>query len=190
MPIPEPDELNLIRRAQAGDDQAFGKLVDQHTPGLYRVVRRMTSDSAEAEVIVQETFLRSWRALRTWKAQREPGKQDRPFFAYLVTIAVNLARDQWRKTRQLDFRDLDAFSDHLPDSEPGPEKQVEQAEALQALADAVADLPPAYRAVIALRYDAEMSYQEMAAALDLPVNTVRTHLFRAKAQLRQVLENA
>ncbi len=178
---PQPDERELIRRAQAGDDDAFGKLVVSHTPKLYRVIRRMTSDPSEAEAIVQEAFLRAWQALPRYR-------NDRPFFPYLVTIAVNLGRDLWRKARFLEFGELETVAQAAPSPEPGPERQVEHGETLQALATAVAALPSAYRAVIALRYDAELSYEEIAAALDLPLNTVRTHLRRAKDHLRSLLE--
>lgn len=174
-------DQELISRARDGDDAAFAHLVTRHTPALYRVVRRLASDQGEAEAIVQEAFLRIWQNLHRYK-------EDREFFPYLVTIAVNLGRDQWRKSRFLDFGGLEPLADSLPTPEPGPEIQVEQAERLQTLAQAVGDLPPAYRAVIALRYDASMSYQQIADALSLPLNTVRTHLRRAKGHLRNVLE--
>lgn len=174
-------DQELISRARDGDDAAFAQLVTRYTPALYRVVRRMASDQAEAEAIVQESFLRIWQNLHRYQA-------DRPFFPYLVTIAVNLGRDQWRKSRFLDFGGLESVADSLPSPELDPEIQVERAEMLQTLAQAVANLPPAYRAVIALRYDASLSYQQIADALNLPLNTVRTHLRRAKGHLRKVLE--
>ena len=180
MDFSQPDDAELIGQARFGNDEAFSQLVIRHTPALYRVVRRIADDSAEAEAIVQEAFLRVWRNLQRYRTGR-------PFFPYLVTIALNLARDQWRSLRRLDFEGLEPALERDP--EPGPEAQLERAESLQALAEAVAQLPPAYRAVIALRYDAELSYQEIAEALNLPVNTVRTHLRRAKANLKQHLSN-
>jgi RNA polymerase sigma-70 factor (ECF subfamily) len=178
----QPDDAELIRQARSGNDEAFSQLVIRHTPALYRVVRRIADDSAEAEAIVQEAFLRVWRNLQRYRTGR-------PFFPYLVTIALNLARDQWRSLRRLEFEGFEPALEAFSDPEPGPEDQLEQAESLQALAEAVAQLPPAYRAVIALRYDAELSYQEIAEALNLPVNTVRTYLRRAKVNLKQHLSN-
>ena len=180
-PIHQSEEAELIRKARQRDDDAYAQLVTYFTPRLYRVVRRMADDSGEAEAIVQETFLRAWENLARYQ-------EDRPFFPYLVTIAINLGRDQWRKSRFVDFSGLDSIEDELPDSDTVLETQVEQAELLKELAQAVSELPPAYRAVIAMRYDAGMSYQEIAQGLQLPVNTVRTHLRRAKIQLRQALE--
>ncbi len=174
-------EQELVRRARAGDQGAFESLINIYTPRLFKVVRRMTSDTNEAEAILQETFWRIWKALPRYQ-------EDRRFFPYLVTVATNLVRDAWRKERWLLPDEYEALADQFPDNLPTPETQIEAAERLQALAEAVADLPPAYRAVIALRYDAGLSYEEVAAALGLPLNTVRTHLRRAKAVLRQKLE--
>jgi RNA polymerase sigma-70 factor (ECF subfamily) len=175
------DERNLIARAQAGDDAAFDALVHRHTAPLYRVVRRMVGDDGEAENIVQEAFLRVWMNLSRYR-------NDRPFFPYLVTVAANLSRDHWRREQRLSEDDLDALADLLPDPGDLPDRLVENAETLRLLAEAVARLPEPYRAVIALRYDAGFSYEEIAVALGLPLNTVRTHLHRAKAQLRRQLE--
>ena len=173
----------MIRRARAGDQSAFESLINIYTPRAFKVVRRMTSDTEEAEAILQETFWRIWKALPRYQ-------EDRRFFPYLVTVATNLVRDAWRKERWLLPDEYEALADQFPDNLPTPETQIEAAERLQALAEAVTNLPPAYRAVIALRYDASMSYEEVAAALGLPLNTVRTHLRRAKAVLRQKLETS
>ena len=106
-----------------------------------------------------------------------------------MQIAVNAARDALKKSRPLDFADLpDDPEQTLAAADPGPEEMIEQAEVLVRLAAAVEQLPVPYRMVVALRYQAEMSYEEIAAALNLPVNTVRTHLRRAKQRLRQLLE--
>jgi len=181
MTLPAASEQDLLHRARLGDDDAFAQLVYAFTPRLYRLVRRMTDDAAEAESIVQEAFLRAWQALPRYQ-------NDRPFFPYLVTIATNLARDLWRKTRRLDFTGVEDENDTWAGEETSPERQLEETEALQQLAAAVAALPPPYRAVIALRYDVGLAYEQIAAALDLPVNTVRTHLRRAKARLRLALQ--
>ena len=174
-------EQELIRRARAGDQSAFESLISIYTPRLFKVVRRMTSDTSEAEAILQETFWRIWKALPRYQ-------EDHRFFPYLVTVATNLVRDSWRKARRRLSDEYEALTDQFPDNLLTPETQLERAERLQALAEAVVDLPPAYRAVVALRYDAGLNYEEVATALGLPLNTVRTHLRRAKAVLRRKLE--
>jgi len=174
-------EQEWIRRARNGDDEAFAQLVHAYTPEVYRVVRRVATDSAEAEALVQEAFLRLWRKLSTYREQQ-------PLFPYLVSIALNLGRDQWRRERLVNTTGLEDDLAEMADPQPDPETQVEEAELLQKLAHAVAALPHPYRAVIALRYEAGMEYQEIAQVLHLPVNTVRTHLHRAKAYLKRLME--
>ncbi len=175
-------ERDLIRRARDGDESAFEQLVAAFTPGLFRVVRRMTADTGSAEAILQETFWRIWQNLPRYD-------EGRPFFPYLVTIAVNLIRDAWRKDRRIDPAELERATE-LPAGQPSPETQVEDAELYRRLARAVEELPAPYRSVIALRYDADLSYESIASALDLPLNTVRTLLHRAKAALRAKMEEA
>ncbi len=172
----------LLARARRGDEAAFEELVLRHTPRLFRLVGRMAGDDLEAEAVLQEAWLRAWQAMPRHQAGR-------PFFPWLARIALNVARDRWRKRAPLDFSDLGPRVEEVPDAEGlGPEPELERREALDRLARGVAELRPAYRAVIALRYEAEMSYAEMAEALGLPVNTVRTHLRRAKIELRRRLE--
>lgn len=181
---PEADR-QLLERTRSGDSSAFNLLVERHSPDLYRIIHRMSSDSSETEAIVQETFLRVWQILRSPRSRAQDWTK--PFFPYLVTIAINLARDRWRKDRFLDFSGLEDIQEVLPSPMPDPEAQVEETETLRALAEAVAELPTAYKAVIALRYEAGLSYAEIAEILELPINTVRTHLHRAKIRLREVL---
>jgi len=156
-------------------------LIERYTPLIYHIVRRMCSDRHETEAITQEAFLRAWERLPRSKAER-------PFRAWLVQIAVNAARDALKKQRPLDFADLPESELVVANDEPGPEERFEDVEALARLDLAVKGLPAPYRVVIAMRYQAEMSYEEIAATLNLPQNTVRTHLRRAKQRLREALE--
>lgn len=171
-------EQDFIRRARLGEQEAFEQLVNTFAPDLFRVVRRMSDNSGDAEAVVQETFWRVWQALPRYR-------EDRRFFPYLVAIAANLVRDSWRKQRRLLPNEP---GEEVADRQPPLELSVEQAELTRALVRAVEELPAPYRAVIALRYEAGMKYDEIAAALGLPVNTVRTHLHRAKSDLRERLE--
>lgn len=177
----DESDFSLIEQARQGKLEAFESLVHQYATRLYRVVRRVVNDDGEAESLVQEAFFRVWENLARYK-------NDRSFFPYLVTVALNLSRDLWRKESYFVSEDesLEFFQQHGDEADPA--SLAERNEELQLLARAVAELPPVYRAVVALRYDAEMSYEEIAAALNLPVNTVRTHLHRAKARLRRILE--
>jgi RNA polymerase sigma-70 factor (ECF subfamily) len=111
-----------------------------------------------------------------------------PPFPWLARIATNAARDYWSKRSPLSFADLGEQAETLEDDLVGPEPSRERGELLDRLALGVRQLRPEYRLVIALRYDAGFSYEETAKALSIPVNTVRTHLRRAKSALRSWLE--
>lgn len=182
MPAVNPPDDELVRRTLRGDPEAYNVLIERHTPVVYRIVRRMCSDRPEAEAITQEAFLRAWESLPR-------SRTDLPFRPWLIRIAVNVARDALRKSRPMDFADLPPEEPlRMAATEPGPEERLEEAEALAQLAEAVQGLPAPYRAIIALRYEVEMSYEEVARVLDLPLNTVRTRLHRAKRKLREALE--
>jgi RNA polymerase sigma-70 factor (ECF subfamily) len=172
---------DFVRRAQAGENAAFDRLVETYTPKLYRVVRRMAPDRMEAEAIVQEAWVRAWRAFSGYV-------HDRPLFPWLAKIAVNVARDRWRKKSPLAFAELSESELQIQDLSPQPESSLEKRELLEHLAEGVQGLREDYRLVIALRYDAGLSYQDIADALDAPINTVRTHVHRAKIELRRWME--
>lgn len=171
-----PQERELILRAQDGDQSAFQKLIEIFSPLLYPVVRRYTQDELQAEAGMQETFWRAWRALDRYKF-------DKPFLPYLATIAANYQRDLWRKERRL-FQ-LDLLDNDLPDPAPQPWEKIEMDDQLDALAVAIQRIPQHYRLILALRFDADMSYEEIAQSLELPLNTVRTHVRRAKNSIRR-----
>lgn len=182
-PVYAPNDTSgdPLQLARAGDQAAFDALVEQHTQHLYRVIRRMASDRYEAEAIVQEAWLRAWKARASLPVQDE-------LFPWLARVAVNVAHDVWRKHRPVDFADAGETGLDVPGDEPGPEMRLEEAQALAWLSKAVENLKAEQRTVIALRYDAGLSYEQIARTLGIPVNTVRTHLHRAKAALRAAWE--
>ncbi len=178
----QANEQELLEHARQHDERAFAVLIDLYTPVLFRIVRRMLPDTMEAESVVQDAFWRFWQALPRYDAQR-------PLLPYLATIASNLARDTLRRDRRLeDINVEDVLDGQASEPEADLDQVAEDETTLRRLAEKVEALPFAYRSVIALRYEAGMSYEEIASALSLPLNTVRTHLRRAKDALRRGLE--
>jgi RNA polymerase sigma-70 factor (ECF subfamily) len=183
--VPLADE-ELARRHLAGDRRAFAELVERYSGPVFNLAYRLTHDRPEAENIAQETFLRAYRALPRSDWQR-------PFRPWLFTIAANLCRDRARQRREWSFTDLvdetgdESVADEWPDEAPLPAERLEEDELRQALQRAVDALPPAYRAAVVLRYTEGLSYEQIAVALNLPLNTVRTHLSRARQRLRTAL---
>ena len=182
--MPATDEA-LVRQFLRGDVAAFTELVTRYTAPIFNLVFRLTDDRAEAENITQETFLRVYAALPR-------SRTDLAFKPWLFQIAVNLCRDLARKKLPMAFTELASDDQAAPeegieDETPLPLDQIEERELERALALAVMSLPEVYRIAVKLRYTEEMPYDEIAAVLKLPVNTVRTHLFRAKAMLKKSL---
>jgi len=181
--VQQSDE-ELVRLHLRGDGEAFRELVQRYTGALYNLAYRYTADRMAAEDITQETFLRVYQALPR-------SRLDLPFKPWLFRIAVNLCRDGAAKKRPLAFAQLgdedDFLGESIPDEDPLPLERVEAEELEEMLRQAVAELRPPYRVAITLRYTEGLSYQEMADVLDIPLNTVRTHLLRAKQRLRQAL---
>jgi len=176
---------SLVTQSLRGDAQAFAELVTRYTTPIFNLAFRLTNDRAEAENVTQETFLRAYKALPR-------SRTELAFKPWLFQIAVNLCRDLARKKQPAAFSELAQEADASPeeaieDESPLPLDQIEERELQRALARAIANLPDIYRVVVTLRYTEELSYEDMAAVLKLPVNTVRTHLFRAKATLRKSL---
>jgi RNA polymerase sigma-70 factor (ECF subfamily) len=181
--LPLASENDLIQRSQNGDEQAFEALILSYSPPLYKIIIRLVSDDAEAEAVIQEAFWRVWRALGYYQ-------NDRPFFPYLVKVALNYLRDRWRAghLREENTVDIEEVGDQIMDPVPAPERKVIESEAREFLIQALDKLPAIYKKVIVLRYQAGLSYVEIAEYLNVPLNTVRTHLRRAKERLRLFME--
>jgi RNA polymerase sigma factor (sigma-70 family) len=184
MKISESDEALAARHLQ-GDPEAFDELVRRYMTPIYNLAWRLTRDPMEAENITQESFLRALTALpRVSLAQ--------PLKPWLFKIAVNLCR-QWaeRKKPQLfsEFEKTGASEiEAVPDGAAPPLEQLVDDELRARVRTEVDRLPSLDQTVIVLRYVEALSYEQIAEALDLPLNTVRTRLRRAKQKLRTALE--
>ncbi len=176
---PVEDEKTLVRRGQAGDNDAFARLVERNQTGVYNLALRMTRDPEEAIDLTQETFLRAWRSLPGFRAEAK-------FSTWLYRIAYNVCLSR-RIVHPSTFADPGAADAvPVPEGEEPPAIVLRQ-ERREWVIAAMNRLTPAYRLVLDLYYWRGCTYEEIAAILDLPMGTVKTHLFRAKAALRTVL---
>lgn len=178
-------DQRLLQRAKRGDRAAFSELVDRYRDRIYAFLYRMVHDREEALDLAQETFLRVYRSLHSFRLEQ-------PFKPWLYRIANNLAIDYLRKRK--DTISLDAPIDkeegwfmQIADQRPGPELLHEQSELADYLVDLIEQLPENYRNVILLRHGQDLSYQEIAEILQVPVSTIKTRLFRAREALRMKL---
>jgi len=171
-----PDDGQLVAAAIAGRSEAFGTLVERYERAIYHLCLRTMRDPEEARDCAQEAFFKAFRSLRTFK----PGSK---FSTWIFSIAYHACCDRLgRRKRYTD--------DELPeraDPGPGPAQIAERNDEAQALRAAISELPEKYRTVITLYHLQGRQYEEIAQVLDLPMGTVKTHLFRAKELLRKAL---
>ena len=177
-------EQDWLERARAGEQEAFGLLVETYQRPVFALTYRMLGDVSEAEDAAQETFLRAYARLD----QYDPGRK---FSTWLFSIANYHCIDRLRK-RRVQFVGLDespvVFSLESDSARPEDETlAVEQAEEMQAL---VNQLEPEYRTPLVLRYWNDCSYQEIADVMDISVPAVKSRLFRARKKLAELYEAA
>ncbi len=173
------DETFLLGRARQGDLSAFEEIVRRHQRRVYGVALRIVRSHAVADDVAQEAFLRAWKALDRFELGR-------PFGPWICRIAANLAVNHVRSPV--------AREDPLPEghrearaSQASPLDGVLDGEAQQLLNEALEALPADQRAVFVLRTVEEMSYREIADALELSSGTVMSRLYRAREKLVRAL---
>jgi len=166
----------LIRQAQAGDRQAFGRLVQQHQGRVFSFVRRLCGNPDNALDITQDTFIKVWHALPDWRP-------DARFETWLLRIARNACIDVLRRTH----REPEPLpeDDALIDPAPSPLRQLEGGRRIAQLEQLLTGLALAQREVLLLRELEGLSYQEIAVALEISEGTVKSRLARARSALLQ-----
>ena len=172
-------ETDLIQQAQAGDTWAFGELVRQHYSPIVNVAYRICGEKTLAEDMAQETFLRAWMNLHSF---RPTGSLKN----WLYRIAVNATLDVLRRKSELPMDDevVQMIQDPMPD----PETSLIQKERAENMQETLRALPLATRNVLVLREYGELSYQEIASVLDIPIGTVMSRLNYARTRLRALLK--
>jgi RNA polymerase sigma-70 factor (ECF subfamily) len=176
-PEESPDLLGRLRRGEPG---AFEDLVIAHQHRVYGLALRMLGRPAEAEDVAQEVFFRAHRGLAGFRG-------DARLSTWLHTICSRLCLTRLAERRQRGDPDDTALAT-LADGRAGPEEHAARGELATALQAALDRLDPERRLVVLLRDVEGLAYEEIAAALDLPVGTVRSRLSRARAELRERLD--
>lgn len=173
------NEQAIIQRAQKGNHDAFAALVDEHQRYVYNLALRVVKDENEALDLTQEAFVRAWTALPNFKGQSQ-------FRTWLYRIVTNLCYNRLPNLR----RSLNDLGDDVMEEIPqfdNPAIEIESNETRKYLHHAIDELDTNYKLLITLRYQHELSYEEIASTLNLPLGTVKTGIFRAKEQLRKLL---
>lgn len=178
-----------MTQALGGDQRAYERLVGKYQIPLTRHVGRMVRDSQQVDDLVQEAFVKAFKSL----ARYSP---DYAFSTWLYRIATNHTIDYIRKKKLPTFsidkpvatRDGE-LQMQIPDTTYRPDRDIVTGQRNAILSDAIDALPPKYHRVIVMRHQQELSYDEIATELDLPLGTVKAHIFRARALLNKALRD-
>ncbi len=186
MSNPKQQDAELIQEALDGSQEAHRQLVLRYQRPVWGLLQRMVRDSMLAEDLAQEVFVKAFRALGTFDRTRK-------FSSWLFKIAHNTAIDYLRR-KQLDTVALetpDGEPDLLavvPDSESeSPDSALQRQDLARDLEASLERLRPEHREVVLLRFHEGLSYEEIAEVTDLPLGTVKTHLFRARKAMARYL---
>lgn len=170
----------LIARSLQGDHTAYAELVRRYQQSVFAVCYRLTGERRDAEDMTQDTFIRAHHKLKLYDMER-------PFGPWVRRVASNLTLNYLQKRRANQVELDEEFDQPSADAGENPEMARVSAETAHSVREAILALPPHFRAVIEMRHFQSLSYDEMAEALQLPVNTVRSHLFRARKKLARQL---
>ncbi len=181
-------DLKLIKRCKRGEEVAFQELLTRYRSAIFGLCYRMTHSAEDARDLAQEVFIKVFSLLDRYD-------ESYAFSSWIFRIATNHCIDHLRRNR-LRFLSLDGYTSPdgdqieipIPDKGARPDRVMELKEAVTKLEEVIADLPPHYKAIILLRHDQELTYEEIATVLDLPLGTVKARIHRARAMVQQMLK--
>jgi RNA polymerase sigma-70 factor (ECF subfamily) len=176
----DPDRV-LVEAAADGDREAFDELVRRHQAAMIALARVLTSGRGDAEDLAQEVFVRAWRSLRGFRGEST-------FRTWLHRVAINVIRtSQSKQGRLMRLGASRVSEDAAPETASGEESVDATLARRQVIDRALATLPDELRVAVTLRDMQGLDYKEIAAALDVPIGTVESRIFRARQRLKPLL---
>lgn len=185
-------DFELVRRAvETGDQKAFAQLLEQYREPIHFLLLKMVNNKEDAEDLTIETFTKAFKSLPNFRP-------DYAFSTWLFRIATNAGIDFIRKKKLKTMSIDNAFPNEEGDEvrinvksiDPNPEQELITAEKAELLRSFVEKLKPRYQVLIELRYYKQLSYEEIAEELDMPLGTVKAQLFRARDLLFNVMKSS
>lgn len=170
-------ERELVERCRRGDEGAFQELITRYKDLVYAVIARTVADRSRVDDLAQDVFLRVHRGLPYFRGEARVS-------TWIYRIVVNVCTQELAR-RGADRTGLDGHDAVMAT----PDRQFSDLELRDRLEKAIARLPANYRILVAAHYLDGVQYEALAEALQMPLGTVKTHLYRAKQQLRRLLEN-
>ncbi len=188
MQEPVPD-IELIKRALEGDQQAYYEILKRYRAPIYNLLYRMVRNKIDTEDLVQEAFIKAFSSLSSFN-------DDYAFSTWLYKIAINNCIDYFRKKklktlpidRPIESKDGD-IKRELPDASYRPDKNLLSKEKDELIENAIQNLPEKYRTAIILRHHEDKSYEEISEIMNIPLGTVKARIFRAREMLKKELKH-
>jgi RNA polymerase sigma-70 factor (ECF subfamily) len=190
VPKPPVEDIELVRRSQAGDLVAYDELVRRYQERVYATVYHMTSNHEDANDLAQEAFIKGFQALKSFKG-------DSSFYTWVYRIAVNKTINflkQRKNKTHMSLNDLDFNAENDPDlvaliSDKTPRRDANLAELQEKLNAAMQKLSPVHRLVVTLHDVQGLSHEEIGKMMDCNIGTVRSRLFYARQQMQAYLSD-
>jgi RNA polymerase sigma factor (sigma-70 family) len=183
------EDDRLVSRAMKGDQDAFRELMEKYQKPLYYHIIKMVKDHEQVEDLIQEAFFKAFDNLKSYNTNYA-------FSTWLYRITTNHTIDYLRKKKlqTMSIHDPVKTKDgevtlQLEDDDSETDRTIIRKQRQQIIHDAIQNLPDKYRAVIEMRHLEELSYEEIATELDLPLGTVKAHIFRAREMLYKALKD-
>jgi len=182
-------DQKLVEKAQRGDKKAFGMLVEKYQRRLNRLLSRMVRDQSEIEDIVQDSFIKAYRAINNFRG-------DSAFYTWLYRIGINTAKNHLVKLgkrpkamNEVDIEEIENFED-APDlrNHETPESTMMSSEIVASVNQTIQALPNELREAISLREMDGLSYEEISDLMNCPIGTVRSRIFRAREVIAEKLK--
>jgi RNA polymerase sigma-70 factor (ECF subfamily) len=179
-PVLRPDgewsDAALVKRVLDGDERSFSTLVERYQGVLFNLALRTVGDFDEAQDVTQTAFVKAYRNLRSFDPRHR-------FFSWIYRITLNESLNARNA-----HRSFDSIPENVAAPQPDALELIDLDERRHLLDRAIGDLPELYRRVVELRHRSELSYREIAEALDIPEKTVKSRLFSARRRLAEALD--
>lgn len=178
----EQDDARLVFASKNGDQDAFSLLVQRYQRRVFNLVFRMLQNYEETCEITQETFLAAWQGLPAFRGEAR-------FTTWLYRIAYNCSLKQLAARKRDQALQVALQSEQALEDEEHPSANLARLDNQELVQEQLSQLPPKYRVVLILRHLQDMTYEEMAEVLTMPIGTIKTHLFRARNLLKERLQS-
>jgi RNA polymerase sigma-70 factor (ECF subfamily) len=185
-------ELDLVKRCQAGDTEAFDELVTRYRTRVFSMIYNMVHSEQDAWDLAQDSFLKAWKSIGRFRGQSS-------FYTWIYRIVMNVTIDWLRKKKikggdaefddAIQLREIDPASKTVPKTEALPHQLMERDEIRARIDNAIGQLSPEHRAVILMKEVDDMQYHEIAETLGCSIGTVMSRLFYARKKLQNLLRD-